>query len=163
MASSSAVLLNIHVVLSLLEIPAGVALVRAMLNGRAPRGVTLVFLALAALTSLTGFPLEPPGFDPARAIGLLSLALTLVAAYAYLGGRATGAWRPTFVIAAIATLYLNAFVAIVQAFQKLSFLQPLAPTQSEPPFVIAQAACLIIFVVAGAYAVIRFRRAAAAR
>jgi hypothetical protein len=27
------------------------------------------------------------------------------------------------------------FVAVIQSFQKLPFLQPLAPTQFEPPFV----------------------------
>jgi hypothetical protein len=48
------------------------------------------------------------------------------------------------------------FVAVTQAFQKLSFLQPLAPTQSEPPFVAAQVAALAVFVVLGVLAVIRF-------
>ena len=42
-------------------------------------------------------------------------------------------------------LYLNVFVGVVQAFQKVSFLQPLAPTQSEPPFAIAQGLVLVIF------------------
>jgi hypothetical protein len=34
---------------------------------------------------------------------------------------------------------------IVQSFQKLPFLKPLALTQSEPPFVIAQVIALIAF------------------
>ncbi|MFT4096179.1 MAG: hypothetical protein QM651_03600 [Rhodoblastus sp.] len=161
MSSFTGALLDLHVILSLLEIPVGVALLFAMFGGRAPRRLTLAFLVLAALTSLTGFPLPPPGFDPARAIGLLSLALTAIAAYAYVVGHVQGAWRAIFVIAAVATLYLDVFVAIVQAFQKLAFLQPLAPTQSEPPFLIAQAICLAVFVAAGALAVTRIRRSAA--
>jgi hypothetical protein len=48
-------------------------------------------------------------------------------------------------------------VAVVQAFQKLEALQPLAPTQSEPPFLIAQAAVLVAFILAGLLAVLRFR------
>jgi hypothetical protein len=48
------------------------------------------------------------------------------------------------------------FVAVVQAFQKVAVLQPLAPTQSEPPFQIAQGALLLLFVVAGIMAVRRF-------
>jgi hypothetical protein len=48
-----------------------------------------------------------------------------------------------------AALYLNVFVAVVQAFQKLSLLQPLAPTQSEPPFVVAQVVVLAILVAFG--------------
>jgi hypothetical protein len=49
----------------------------------------------------------------------------------------------------LAALYLNVFVAVVQAFQKLSLLQPLAPTQSEPPFVAAQVVVLAILVAFG--------------
>jgi hypothetical protein len=53
-------------------------------------------------------------------------------------------------------LYLNVFVGVIQAFQKLPFLQPLAPTQSEPPFVVAQAFVLLAFIALGALAVRRF-------
>jgi hypothetical protein len=48
-------------------------------------------------------------------------------------------------------------VLIVQAFQKVSFLKPLAPTQSEPPFVISEAAAMLLFIVLGVLAVFRFR------
>ena len=53
-------------------------------------------------------------------------------------------------------LYLNVFVGVVQAFQKLAFLQPLAPTQTEAPFIVAQVVVLAIFVVLGFLAVKRF-------
>ena len=53
-------------------------------------------------------------------------------------------------------LYLNAFVGVVQAFQKVPSLQQLAPTQSEPPFLVAQILVLAIFVVLGFLAVKRF-------
>jgi hypothetical protein len=49
----------------------------------------------------------------------------------------------------VAALYLNSFVGVVQVFQKLSFFQQLAPTQSEPPFLIVQVATLVVFVIAG--------------
>jgi hypothetical protein len=52
-------------------------------------------------------------------------------------------------------------VGVVQAFKKLAFLQPLAPTQSEPPFIIAQTIVLVIFVVLGIIAGIRFHPQAA--
>jgi hypothetical protein len=45
----------------------------------------------------------------------------------------------------------------VQSFQKLAFLKPLAPTQSEPPFLIAQVLVLTLFVVLGILAAKRFR------
>jgi hypothetical protein len=53
-------------------------------------------------------------------------------------------------------LYLNVFVGVIQAFDKLPFLHSLAPTQSEPPFLIAQLLVLAAFVTCGFLAVRRF-------
>ena len=57
---------------------------------------------------------------------------------------------------AVTALYFNVFVGVVQAFQKLPFLKALAPTQSEAPFVIAQALVLAVFLVLGVIAANRF-------
>ena len=86
-------------------------------------------------------------------ISLALLALAVASLYAF---RLAGAWRWIYVASATAALYLNTFVGVVQAFQKVPFLQALAPTQSEPPFLIAQIAVLAIFVVLGVVATIRF-------
>ena len=59
-------------------------------------------------------------------------------------------------VSAVLSLYLNAFVGVVQAFGKLSFLKPLAPTGTEPPFAIAQGLVLLLFVGLGFLAVKRF-------
>lgn len=115
-----------------------------------------MFLITTVLTSVTGFPIPPPGFDPPRAIGLLSLlllALAIVALYVFHVARW---WRWIYVVATVAALYFNCFVGVVQTFQKISFFNSLAPTQSEPPFAIAQIAVLIIFIVLGVLAVKRF-------
>jgi hypothetical protein len=53
-------------------------------------------------------------------------------------------------------IYLDAFVGVIQAFNKLSFLHELAPKGNEPPFVIVQVVVLAIFVVLGFLAVRRF-------
>jgi hypothetical protein len=53
-------------------------------------------------------------------------------------------------------LYLNCFVGVIQAFSKLPPLHELAPTQSEPPFLIVQVIVLAIFVVFGFLAARRF-------
>ena len=155
---SADLLLQVHVVLSLLQIPVGLYLALELCRGRAPAATTLLFFALAALTSLTGFPLPPFGFDPPRAIGILTLLLLAASAFAFYSRGAIGLWRPVFVIGSIAALYLDIFVAIVQAFQKLPAFQRLAPTQSEPPFVILQVAALALCIVIGFYAVRRFGR-----
>ena len=56
-------------------------------------------------------------------------------------------------------LYLNCFVGVIQAFSKLPPLHELAPTQSEPPFLIVQLVVLAIFVVLGFVAARRYRPA----
>jgi uncharacterized membrane protein SirB2 len=77
----------------------------------------------------------------------------VLAIYAF---RLRGAWRWIYVVAAMVALYLDAFVGVIQAFSKLTFLHALAPTQSEPPFLIAQVVVLVIFVALGIMAVRRF-------
>jgi len=63
--------------------------------------------------------------------------------------RLAGPWRWVYVAAAVVSLYLNVFVGVFQSFLKLPALNALAPTQSEPPFVVAQFVVLAIFVVLG--------------
>ena len=112
--------------------------------------------ASALLTNFTGFLFPISGFTPALPVGVLSTVILAIALLALYGFRLAGAWRPIYVITAIAALYLNVFVAVVQAFQKLGPLQELAPTQSEPPFLAAQGLVLVLFVIAGFIALQRF-------
>jgi hypothetical protein len=99
---------------------------------------------------------------PSHVVGIISLvflAAALVALYVY---RLAGAWRWIYVVGAVVALYLNVFVGVVQSFQKVSFLRPLAPTQSEPPFLVAQLAVMAVFIVLGIVAVRKFHPASAA-
>jgi len=148
--------LQIHVCISLIGILSGFVVLYGLLTGRPLAGWTALFLATTALTAVTGFPLPPYGFDPARAVGVILLVLLAVAVAALYAFRLAGAWRWIYIGSAVAALYLNVFVGVTQAFQKLSFLQPLAPTQSEPPFLIAQLAVLAAFGVLGVLAGIKF-------
>ena len=148
--------LQIHVVLSLIGIASGLVVLYGLLKGEPLDGWTALFLATTILTGVTGFPLPPFGWDPARTVGVILLVLLAVAVAARYAFHLAGAWRWIYVVSAVLALYLNVFVGVIQAFQKLAFLQPLAPTQSEPPFVISQALLLIAFVVLGALAVRRF-------
>ena len=50
------------------------------------------------------------------AISLVVLAVALLALYAF---HANGAWRWIYVVTALFALYLNVFVLVVQAFQKM--------------------------------------------
>jgi hypothetical protein len=151
----------LHVTISLIGIASGFVVVYGMLSGTVPGSMTVLFLATTVLTSATGFPFPAPGLLPSHIVGIISLvvlAIALVALYAF---HLAGPWRWIYVVTALLALYFNCFVGVVQAFQKLAFLQPLAPTQSEPPFVAAQVAVMVIFVVFGVLAVRKYHPAAA--
>jgi flagellar biogenesis protein FliO len=60
-------------------------------------------------------------------------------------------------VSALVALYLNVFVLVAQAFLKVAILKQLAPTQSDPAFIVAQLIVLALFVVLGIMAVRRFR------
>jgi uncharacterized membrane protein len=133
-----------------------------MLANRPLAGWTKFFLATTILTSVTGFGFPITKFTPGLAIGIISLLLLAVALYALYKQRLAGAWRWIYVVTAVIAQYFNFLVLIVQSFQKVAPLRALAPTQSEPPFLIAQLAALTIFVVFGIMAVVRFRPTPAA-
>ncbi len=148
---------TVHVVLSLVGIFSGFMVLFGLLTAKALESWTALFLATTVLTSVTGFFFPATTLLPSHVVGIISLAVLAVALLALYVFHLVGAWRWLYVVCAMLALYLNVFVGVVQAFQKLSFLQPLAPTQSEPPFLIAQLVVLVLFIVLGAIAVARFR------
>jgi hypothetical protein len=147
----------VHVIISLLAIGYGFAVLVGMTQSRHYSKVAAVFLAMTALTSITGFAFPNEQITPAIALGILSmivLAVTVPALYVF---RLRGAWRPVYVIGSTLALYFNFFVLIVQSFQKVPSLKALAPHQTEPPFAIAQGVALIGFIALGTVAVRRFK------
>lgn len=146
-----------HTVLSLIGIGAGIIVLLGMLTGKSLGGWTVVFLSSTIATGVTGFGFPFTQLLPSHIVGIVLLVALGVAVYARYVRHFAGRWRWIYVLTATAAVYLNVFVGVVQAFQKLPFLQPLAPTQSEPPFQITQLAVLAFFVVAGAIAAFKFR------
>ena len=53
-------------------------------------------------------------------------------------------------------LYLNSFVAVAQSFLKIPPVHALAPTQKEPPFLVAQLVVMAVYIVLGFFAVKKF-------
>ena len=146
----------VHVVLSLVGIFAGLVVVFGMLGSKRLDGWAALFLATTVLTSVTGFFFPFDKILPSHIVGIISLVVLGIAILALYALHLAGSWRWIYVVSAVLALYLNVFVGVVQAFQKLPLLASLAPTQSEPPFLIAQAAVLVIFVVLGVVAVRSF-------
>ncbi len=145
-----------HVVLSLIGIAAGLVVMAGMWAGRKLDGWTALFLATTVTTSVTGFLFHSAKFGPPHVIGLLSLLLLVLAIIARYSYHLAGSWRWIYVVSAMLALYFNVFVGVVQAFQKLPLLQPLAPTGTEPPFAISQGVVLLAFVAFTLLAVKRF-------
>jgi len=147
----------LHTAISLIAIASGLIVLAGMLRARRLPGWTAVFLVTTLLTSVTGFMFPINGLTPAIVFGLISIVILAIALAALYLKHLSGAWRWIYVTTALMALYLNVFVLIVQSFQKLPALQKLAPTQSEPPFLIAQAVALIAFLILGAMAARKFR------
>jgi hypothetical protein len=146
----------LHVVISMIAIFSGFIVVGGMFSNTGLAGWTAFFLLMTILTNVTGFMFPIAGFTPALAVGTLSTLLLLVAVYAVYKERLRGSWRTVYVVTASIGLYLNVFVLIAQSFQKVSFLQPLAPHGNEPPFAIAQAVTLVAFLLLGWMALRKF-------
>ena len=87
----------------------------------------------------------------------MACVILAVALFALYKENLVGAWRWIYVITAVVSLYLNVFVLVVQSFVKVSALNALAPTQTEPPFAVTQAAVLAIFILITLIAVLKFR------
>jgi len=149
----------LHVVISLIAILTGLVVLYGMLTSRRLDAWTGIFLVTTVLTSVTGFFFPFEHLLPSHVVGIISLALLAIAIIALYLGHLAGAWRWLYVATAIASLYLNVFVLVAQAFQKIGPLHALAPTQSDPPFAIAQAIVLVVFVVLGVKALRTFHPA----
>jgi hypothetical protein len=138
-----------HVILSLIGIVAGFVALAGWLGGQLRSGWTAVFLAATIATSLTGFLFPFSVFTPAIGFGILSMVVLAVAVVALYRRNLAGRWRLAFLLSSAIALYLNTFVLIVQAFQKVGPLNALAPTGTEAPFAIAQALLLLAFLIFG--------------
>ena len=138
-----------HVVLSLIGIGSGVVVIYGLIKAKILAGWTKLFLATTAATSITGFFFPFSGCTPALALGVLSLIVLLIASLALYRHLLLGAWRRTYAITAVIAVYFNVFVLVVRLFRRVPALNALAPTQSEPPFQIAQLAVLLLFAAIG--------------
>ena len=147
----------VHVVISLAGIFSGFVVLFGLLAGKRLDGWTKFFLITTVATSVTGFFFPLHGFTPAIGVGIISLLVLSIAIFARYPRQLAGRWRWIYVVTAMIALYLNVFVAIVQAFEKAPVLKVLAPTQSEPPFKLTQLVVLALFVVLTIVGVIRFR------
>ncbi len=147
---------TVHVIISLVGIVSGLIVIFGMLAAKRLNGWTALFLLTTILTSVTGFGFPFTHVTPGIKVGIISLvvlAITLLARYSF---HLAGAWRWIYVVTAIIAEYLNVFVLVVQSFEKVPALHAAAPTQSEPPFLVAQLVVMALFIVLTIFAVKKF-------
>jgi len=82
---------------------------------------------------------------PSHVVGIISLLALVIASLARYALQLAGAWR-----------WIYAVCAVVQSFLKVPTLKALAPTQKEPPFLVAQLIVMALFIVLGIFAVKKF-------
>lgn len=149
----------LHVLISLVGIGAGCVVLYGLLTGKQLDGWTALFLATTVATSVTGFGFPVDHLLPSHIVGIISLVVLGVAIVARYSFQLAGLWRQVYVVCAALALYLNVFVGVVPSFLKVPALKALAPTQTEPAFLVAQLAILTFFV---GLAIVATKRARAA-
>jgi hypothetical protein len=150
----------LHVLISLMGIGSGLIVMFGLLGGKRLDGWTGLFLVTTILTSVTGFAFPFDHLLPSHKVGIISLVILAAVIPARYLFHLAGSWRWIYVVGAGMALYFNVFVLVVQAFLKVPALKALAPTQKEPPFLIAQLVVLLVFVVLIIFATKRFHLAA---
>ena len=145
----------IHLAISLAAIVTGLMVLAAMLKGQTPVAPTGTFLTLTVLTSVTGFLFHNSHVTPGQVVGAISLVILAVALFALYGRHLAGRWRTAYVVTAVAALYLNVFVLVVQSFIKVPVLHALVPAipPAGPVFGGVQGVVLVAFIFAGWLAV----------
>lgn len=154
---STATYTFLHTLISLIGIGSGLIVVFGFLTGRRFDRITALFLATTVLTSVTGFGFPFEHLLPSHKLGIISLVVLAVAIPARYVYHLARAWRWIYVVTATTALYLNLFVLVVQLFRKVPPLTALAPTQTEPPFLVAQFILLVIYLAVTVLAVKKFR------
>ena len=146
----------LHVVISVIAIFSGFIVLGAMYANKYLPAWTGLFLLTTALTSITGFFFPNAKITPGQVFGAVTLIVMVPTLIGLYGFHLRGAWRWIYTGGAVIILFLNCFVLIAQTFVKVPVLHDLAPTQSEPPFLISELVVLAVFVVLGILALVKF-------
>ncbi len=120
----------IHVIISLIAIVTGIAVARGFLTARRYERTTLIYMVTTILTSLTGFLFPFTVVTPGIIVGTLWRADL----YPNRAGALRSSTWPGFggwcTSSALALLFFNCLVLIVQSFQKIPPLHALAPADN---------------------------------
>jgi hypothetical protein len=144
----------VHVVLSLVGIAAGVLVLLRRPTSPKAWSLTTLFLATTLAGNVTGllYLLAFPRFGMGHGIGIASLIVFIPTLLGLRRRQRGGPWHRTYVAGATTLLYLNAFIAVMQAFAKIGFLHTLPSTGVASPLLLAHLLLLAICLWLGLHA-----------
>jgi hypothetical protein len=150
-----------HTAITLVAIVSGLLMLAAMLRNDRADMTTAIFLLFSVLTAVTGFIIQVKPVTPAVSLGVILSILMLFALLARYVFAMRGAWRWIYIVTAVAALWSNCFVLVIQTFLKFPALHALAPgaPPGGPIFGAVQLVVLIAFVAAGFLGLRRFHPA----
>lgn len=130
---------TVQMVLSLVGIAAGVLVLQRRSAPPQAWGLSTVFLATTLAGNVTGllYLLAFPRFGMGHGIGIASLIVFVPTLLALRRRQLGGSWHRTYVAGVTTLLYLNAFIAVMQAFAKIGFLRTLPSTGVASPLLLA--------------------------
>lgn len=146
----------IHTLISLIAIFTGLIVLFGMIGGERLDGWTKWFLITAVLTTVTGFFFPFHGVTPAIILGIITVPVLAITIFARYSRRLAGLWRWIYVVGAVMAVYFNLFVLVVQLFEKVPALHAAAPTQTESPFKFTQLIVVVVSILLGIVAMVRF-------
>ena len=147
----------IYVIISLFAMFSGMMVVRDMRKMR-PLGIwNPLFFFTTIVTAAAGFLFPPNTFGPPTIVCWILLGVLALGLFMLYATPLNGLWRWTYALSIIAGLYLNVFMGITQAFERIEVLHRYAPKGTEPPLIAAQVLVLLGFLVVGFIAASRFR------
>jgi hypothetical protein len=147
----------IYVIISLFAMFSGMMVVRDMRKMR-PLGIwNPLFFFTTIITAGAGFLFPPGTFGPPTTVCWILLGVLALGLFLLYATSLNGLWRWTYALSIIAGLYLNVFMGIAQAFERIEVLHRYAPKGTEPPLIAAQVIVLLGFLLVGFIAASRFR------
>jgi hypothetical protein len=155
---SLAAFTQLHVLISLVGIVAGIIALIAFARGARLARTTHVFLWTTLATNITGFMFPFKGVTPAIIVGCVSTVVLVFAFLALYRSKLQGGARTVYAITATIGLWFNLFVLVVQSFLKIPALHALAPNGNEPPFAAVQGIVLVACIALGYFSVRKARR-----
>lgn len=151
------ILTFIHLAFCLLAIGAGTKVMCGLFAGQLIERWAVAFFRCALAASLTDLLFSLHRMSHLPWIAMSSVYVSGAAILAWRKFHLAGVWRSACAFCITIVFCLNILLLTAQAFTRIPELKALAPTQSEPAFLVLQLVIIVLFMALGISAARRFR------